>query len=49
MLNVIVCLKALVDHANAMVLNFLSALLVGGEAGANNIDRILTWIGQITQ
>ena len=48
MLKVFVCFKALVDHAHAMVLNFLSGLPVRGEAKANNTDRILTWIGQIT-
>lgn len=45
---VFVCLKALVDHAHAMVLNFLSVLPMGGKASANDTDRILTWIGQIT-
>ena len=48
MLNGFVCLKALVDHAHAMILNFPSVLPVGGEVRANNTDRILTWIGQIT-
>ena len=30
------------DHAHAMVLDFPSILPVAGEAGANNIDRVLT-------
>jgi len=48
MLTISVCLKskALIDHAHTM--NFLSVLPMEGEARANNTDRNLTWIGQIT-